>query len=215
MTEDKLEKALLALDVLSHSLVEKAAPVLFRVAETSSEREAAYRLRYEALVDRGAIKPEDMPDGLERDEHDDRGIQVVGWDGDKAIATGRLVTPLPGRLLPTEQGFGLTIEPRGQVIDIGRFTVSREYAQKENRYFVGMLGFCWLQARAHGYYRVCGTAAPGMLRHYRRIGFIVTELAPPHRYYGEDRYPCWYDVVGSVEVLLEKWGTRTVLSANV
>jgi hypothetical protein len=46
-----------------------------------------------------------------------------------------------------------------------------------------------------------------MLRHYRRIGFLVTELAPPHMYYGEARYPCWYDVVGSVLALRERWGS--------
>ncbi len=107
----------------------------------------------------------------------------------------------------TEDAFGLTIEPRGQVVDIGRFTVAHELAVKENRYFAGLLGFCWLEARSHGYIRVCGTASPGMLRHYRRLGFIVTELAPPHVYYGEERFPCWYDVIGSAQVLLKMWGS--------
>ncbi len=210
---ERLNKALQALDLLSRNLIDKAAPVRFEVAQSTPAREAAFRLRYQALVDRGAIKPEEMPDGLERDDQDDRAIQVVGWDGNTAIATGRLVTPVPDQPLPTEQAFGLVIEPRGEVIDIGRYTVSRDYAQKEGRFFVGMLGFCWLEARARGYFRVCGTASPGMLRHYRRIGFIVTELAPPHSYYGEDRYPCWYDVVGSANVLIGKWGTA--MSANV
>ncbi len=190
---ERLNKALQALDLLSRNLIDKAAPVRFEVAQSTPAREAAFRLRYQALVDRGAIKPEEMPDGLERDDQDDRAIQVVGWDGNTAIATGRLVTPVPDQPLPTEQAFGLVIEPRGEVIDIGRYTVSRDYAQKEGRFFVGMLGFCWLE--------------------YRRIGFIVTELAPPHSYYGEDRYPCWYDVVGSANVLIGKWGTA--MSANV
>jgi N-acyl-L-homoserine lactone synthetase len=203
---EKLAVALRALDELSVSLVEKAKPIRFSVAQSRAEQEAAYRLRYQALIDRGAARPEDFPDGLEHDEHDNWAIQVLGWSEGTAMATGRLVTPSPSRLLPTEQSFGLVIEPRGQVVDIGRFTVIREFAQKENRYFTGLLGFCWLEARMRGYIHVCGTAAPGMLRHYRRIGFIVTELAPPHTYYGEDRYPCRYDVVGSAAVLVAKWG---------
>lgn len=206
--EQKLMAALQALDSLAASLVEKSEPVRFGIAGSAAEREAAYRLRYQALLDRGAAQPADFPDGLEHDEADERAIQILGWNGDQPMATGRLVTPTPGQLLPTEQGFGLTIEPRGQVVDIGRFTVIRDFAQKESRYFVGLLGFCWLEARARGYYRVCGTASPGMLRHYRRIGFIVTELAPPHVYYGEERFPCWYDVVGSISALLDKWGAQ-------
>jgi len=121
------------------------------------------------------------------------------------MATGRLVMPTQGQLLPTEESFNLVIEPRGEVVDIGRFTVLRDYAQKENRYFVGLLGFCWLEMRARGYLHVGGTASPGMLRHYRRIGFRVTDLAAPHLYYGEERYPCHFDVVGSADVLLGKW----------
>lgn len=202
----KLEDALAVLETLAQHMVAKAAPVRFAVAQTTAEREAAFHLRYRALLERGSIQPDDFPDGLERDEHDARALQVIGWDGDQAIATGRIVLPRAGYLLPTEAAFGLRLEPQGEVVDIGRYTVAHEWAQKENRYFVGMLGFCWLEARAHGYMRVCGTASTGMLRHYRRLGFIVTELAPPHIYYGEERFPCWYDVVGSTQVLLERWG---------
>lgn len=211
---EKLTPELRALADLSASLVEKAAPICFKVAQSNAEREAAYRLRYQALIDRGVARKEDFPDGLEHDEHDERALQVVGWDGDTPIATGRIVLPALGHRLPTEQAFDLTIEPRGHVVDIGRYTVIREFAQKENRYFTGMLGFCWLETVQRGYIRVCGTASSGMLRHYRRIGFIVTELAPPHIYYGEERFPCWYDVVGSATVLIAKWGTQDKPTTN-
>jgi N-acyl-L-homoserine lactone synthetase len=204
-TPDHLQTVLDALDVLAASLAERAAPIRFGVAQSAEEREAAFRLRSRALIERGSAKPEDFPDSLEHDAHDERAIQVVGWDADRIVATGRIVLPATGQRLPTEEAFGLVIEPSGQVVDIGRFTVAHEIAQKENRYFAGLLGFCWLEARKHGYIRVCGTASPGMLRHYRRLGFIVTELAPPHLYYGEERYPCWYDVVGSAAVLLDRW----------
>src|SRR5262245_22108443 len=125
---EKLAPALQMLEGLSFSLVDKAAPIRFSVAQSLAEREAAYRLRYQALLDRGA-KPADFPDGLEHDEHDERALQILGWDGNNPIATGRIVLPAPNILLPTEQAFGLTIEPRGQVVDIGRYTVLHEYAQ--------------------------------------------------------------------------------------
>ena len=204
---EDIAAVLTALDELSSALIKKAAPLHFTVAQTPAEREAAYRLRGQALIARGSATDEDFPDGLERDAHDERALQAIGWQEDRPVATGRIVLPAPGHLLPTEEAFGLKIEPRGQVVDIGRYTVTHELAVKENRYFAGMLGFCWLRAREHGYMQVCGTASPGMLRHYRRLGFIVTELGPPHVYYGEERYPCWYDVVGSARMLLDKWSS--------
>ncbi|HVO70853.1 MAG TPA: hypothetical protein VMT24_12455 [Aggregatilineaceae bacterium] len=213
--EHNFAESLNALDALAAGLAESAAPVRFAVAQSTAEREAAFRLRGQALIERGAARPEDFPDGMEYDEHDERAVQIVGWHGQWPIATGRLVTPAPGKVLPTEQAFGLTIEPRGQVVDIGRYVVLGKFAQKESRYFVGLLGFCWLEARRRGYIRVCGTASAGMLRHYRRIGFIVTELAPPHVYYGEERFPCWYDVVGSIQVLRAKWGSKGAAEASV
>lgn len=204
---DNLSEVLNALDSLAAAMVKKAAPLQFTVAQSPAEREAAYRLRCQALMERGDASIVDFPDGLEHDTHDERALQTIGWLEDRIVATGRIVLPAPGYLLPTEEAFDLKIEPRGQVVDIGRYTVTHELAVKENRYFAGMLGFCWLQAHEHDYIRVCGTASTGMLRHYRRLGFIVTELGPPHVYYGEERYPCWYDVVGSAQALLNKWSS--------
>jgi N-acyl-L-homoserine lactone synthetase len=205
---DNLQDVLSTLEKLSEAMIAKAAPLRFSVAVSSDEKTAAFKLRCQALIARGSATPADFPDGRERDAHDERAIHVIGKDEtNRIVATGRIVLPAPGKLLPTEDAFGIIIEPHGEVVDIGRFTVIHDLAAKENRYFAGILGFCWLEARRQGYMRVCGTASPGMLRHYRRLGFIVTELAPPHIYYGEERFPCWYDVVGSAEALLKLWGS--------
>ena len=76
------------------------SPFDYRVADSESERSVAYRLRGSAVIDRGWCTADDLPGGMERDEYDDRAIQVIGWDGDVAMSTGRVVLP-PG--LPTEQ----------------------------------------------------------------------------------------------------------------
>src|SRR5215467_3990112 len=80
----------------------------YRVA-TDHEREVAYRLRGSAVIDRGWRDASELADGMERDEYDDRAIHVVGWDGDVAMSTGRVVLP-PG--LPTEDACDLVVEPR-------------------------------------------------------------------------------------------------------
>ncbi|MCC6616876.1 MAG: GNAT family N-acetyltransferase [Anaerolineae bacterium] len=205
---DNLPEILDILEKLSFSMMAKAAPIRFGVAQSSADKAAAFRLRCQALIARGSATTADFPDGMEHDEYDERALQVVGWDeGSVVVATGRIVLPQAGRLLPTEAAFGLALEPRGEVVDIGRYTVAHHLAVRENRYFPAILGACWLEACSRGYLRVCGTASRGMLRHYRRLGFLVTELAPPHVYYGEERFPCWYDVLGSARGLLKLWGS--------
>ncbi|MFN8379549.1 MAG: acyl-homoserine-lactone synthase [Anaerolineae bacterium] len=202
---EALEKQLEALDRFTSLMVERSAPLRFGTAETPEEREAAYRLRGRALIERGNASPSDFPDGLEFDAFDAHGVQVLGWDeSGEVVATARIVLPYGGPL-PIESTFDITIVPHGQVIDAGRFVVAHHLASRENRYFVGLLSFSWLVARKHGYHLVCGVASPGMVRHYRRLGFSVTELAPPKVYYGEERVPCWIDVVGSGSRLESLW----------
>ncbi|MEO8285170.1 MAG: hypothetical protein ABI670_01900 [Chloroflexota bacterium] len=86
------------------------------MAGSEHEKEVAYNLRYEAIVARGWARPEDFPGGIERDV-DERAVQFVGWHGNLPVATGRIVFPEPRRLLPTEEAFGIVIEPAGVIAD--------------------------------------------------------------------------------------------------
>jgi N-acyl amino acid synthase of PEP-CTERM/exosortase system len=108
-----------------------AAPIRFGVAQSAQEREATFRLRYEVSIERGYARPEELPDGLERDEYDDHAVHVVGWHGDRLATTARLVFPEPRSRLPTEAAFDVEIEPRGRVADMGRVIVARDAARSE------------------------------------------------------------------------------------
>jgi hypothetical protein len=57
------------------------SPFGYRVAVDEAERATAYRLRGQTVVDRGWCRPNELPDGQERDGYDERAVQVVGWDG--------------------------------------------------------------------------------------------------------------------------------------
>src|SRR5689334_4026090 len=77
-------------------LLEQAQPITFRVAASDAEKEVTYRLRYEAIMERGWARPEDFPDGLECDSYDERAVHVIGWYGETPVTTGRIVFPEPG-----------------------------------------------------------------------------------------------------------------------
>ena len=198
------QRTLALLDRIAGRVVERAAPVRFAVAAGARGREAAYRLRYAVVVAEGWARPADLPDGLERDEDDDRAIQIIGWVEGRAVATTRVV--LPGEApLPTERAFAIAVEPAGGVVDVGRFAVDRSHAGSGHRTFAGLLGFAWLEARRHGYRRMCGAFTPAMIELFRRMGFQVRTLGPAASYWGEERHPILVDVVASSEALARRW----------
>jgi N-acyl-L-homoserine lactone synthetase len=182
------------------------APIRIGVAESPSEREGAYRLRYQAAIDRGWRQPEDLPGGLERDEYDEHAIHVLAWDGEAIVGTCRLVLPEPGVRLPTEAAFGIRVEPHGRVVDCGRYVVAPRYTNLQHRMLAVLLARSWLELRAGGFSIACGAlVSAAMIRVYRRMGLQVRILAPPRRLWGEERYPIQFDAATSVPALSDRW----------
>jgi N-acyl-L-homoserine lactone synthetase len=204
-----LSATLLAADDLARGLVAAAAPIRLEVARSKAEREAVYRLRYQVVVSRGWARPEDLPEGMERDSFDERAIHILGWDGESLIATARIVLPLKDALLPTEQAFDLVVEPRGQVADMGRQIVSSDYTSPQHRVFAALLARTWLEIRAAGFSLICGDFTAPMLRLYRIMGFQVAQLGPARPFWGEERFPILVDVASSASKLIDRWNQNT------
>jgi len=181
--------ALARTDARAAQLIARAAPLTFRVAQSPAEREAVYRLRYSIVVEKGWAKPEDFPDGLERDAYDDTAVQIVAWDGDELAAAARLVPTVPGHPLPTEEAFGLKIESRTQLMDVGRTCVAQAYRDAQHRVLAGLLGRTWMEMRAGGCTEACGIVAPAVVRMCRGMGFHVVILGAPRLVWGEQRSP--------------------------
>ncbi len=158
-------------DELARGMVAAAALLRFCVAQSQEDRQAVYRLRYEVIIERGWAQPEDLPDGLERDEYDDLAIHIAGWDGTQIAATSRIVLPAPDVAFPTERTFEVKIEPHEQVVDMGRQIVARAYSNVQHLVFAALLGQTWLEMRARGFTRVCGDFTPAVTRLYRLMGF--------------------------------------------
>jgi N-acyl-L-homoserine lactone synthetase len=166
------------------------APLGFRVATTSAQRETAYRLRYRCVIEQGWAGAEEFPDGLERDEHDERAIQILAWDGATVVGTIRLVTPVPGAALPIEAAFDLRVEPVGRVVDGGRLVVASECrADLSLKVLRGLLTRLWLEAHARGYDAIAATAPARLAVLYRRLGVQVEVLGPARFHWGEERLP--------------------------
>ena len=190
---DEDAATLRAVDELMSDAVTRADPIRFDVARTEAERDAVFRLRYRVAIEHGWANPADFPDGRERDAYDAEAIHIVGWDGATLAATSRLVLPNPNRPLPTELAFGLIVEPRGRMLNIDRLTVAPGYSDRRHRTMFALLGASWGQTRAHDCHAWVGISTTAMVRLFRLLGFETPALAPPQRFWNEERVPIFCD----------------------
>jgi hypothetical protein len=172
-------------------------PFDYRVAATDSEREIAYRLRGSAVLDRGWCTASDLPGGMEHDEYDDRAIHVIGWDGHVAMSTGRVVLP-PG--LPTEEACGIVVEPRGEVVDVGRMCVASSHQSLEHAAFIGLMCRLYLVMREHGYRFACGMMSVPARAMMGLFGLQLEILGPERTYWNESRAPVRFSLMSAARL---------------
>jgi hypothetical protein len=170
----------------------------YRVPADASEREVAYRLRARAVLDRGWCTAADVPGGMERDEYDDHAVQVIGWDGDVPMSTGRVVLP-PG--LPTEAACGIVVEPRGGVVDVGRMCVARSHQSLEHAAFIGLMCRLYLVMREHGFGVACGMMSAPARALMRLFGLRLEILGPERAYWNESRAPVRFSLMSAARLL--------------
>jgi hypothetical protein len=187
----------LPLDALVSRMLSRS-PFGYRLAADDSEREIAYRLRAEAVLDRGWCTPDDLPGGLERDGYDDRAIQVIGWDGQVPMSTGRVVLP-PG--LPTEEACGLVVEPRGDVVDVGRMCVAPGYQSLEHAAFIGLMCRLYQVMRENGFGVACGMMSAQARSLVGLLGLRLEVLGPPRTHWNEPRAPVRFSLMSAAKLL--------------
>ena len=192
-----------SLDALARNILTRSG-YRFTLADDDDSRETAYCLRHDAVVDHGWYDEVDGRDrGRERDGYDDRAIHLLGWDGEHAIATGRLVLP-PGSL-PTEDACGLIVEPRGGVVDVGRMTVARSHQGPGHPVFLALLAGLYLEVRARGFDVACGMMSPRARSLVRLLGLQLEMLGDDRRYWGELRAPVRFSVTINATPLSTRW----------
>jgi N-acyl-L-homoserine lactone synthetase len=193
-----------ALDAVARDVLRTLTGLEFRTATSPEEVDATFRLRYEAVVANGWARPEDHPDGRERDADDEHAVCVVCLDGGRVVGCLRLVKPSLGRLLPAERDFDLRLEPEGGVGDAGRVVVAPSHRGALSQLVLtGLMARGWLEARALGFERVVGVASPQAIALYEGLGMRVAALGPPRAYWGEERQPI--EILGATESAVSQY----------
>ena len=168
----------------------------FTIATDEEARLQAFRLRAQAVIEQGWALADELPTGLEHDAYDEFAIHVLVWDEGAAIATGRLV--LPPQLLPTEEVCGLTIEPRGRVVDVGRMAVARSHQSHRHAVFLALLARLYAEVRQRGFAAGCGLVSARARSLMRLLGLPLEVLGDERAHWGEMRTPVRFAITGEV-----------------
>jgi hypothetical protein len=135
---------------------------------------------------------------MERDGYDDRAIHVIGWDGDVAMSTGRVVLP-PG--LPTEEACEIVVEPRGEVVDVGRMCVAPSYQSLEHAALIGLMCRLYLAMREHEFAVACGMMSVPARAMMGLFGLQLEILGPERTYWNEPRAPVRFSLMSAARLL--------------
>jgi N-acyl-L-homoserine lactone synthetase len=195
-------------DAVAKDLLAWLYPLRFAEAADEGEREAAYRLRYRAVLDERMEDPARFPQGMEYDEYDSDAVQILGWDETGPIATCRLVLPAPDRCLPFEKVFGPVARATGPMVEWGRVVVDSHLRGQGGRIFMGLAARGWLSMRSRGLSAAIGVTPERLIRLFRALGFPLVVLGPPRVHWGEERVPILCEGPVAVQTLEHMWFDR-------
>jgi N-acyl amino acid synthase of PEP-CTERM/exosortase system len=158
------------------------APVTICIADTPELLNKIYGLRFSVYTQEvPSFKPEDFPDGLEKDQYDAYSIHIAAIVNDKVVGTLRLVKDSPIGFV-MESAFALPSQiQRDLAVEHSRGIVVKEFRDKG--LYLQMLDFAYEWQRKNN--KPISLGAPNMtkLAHMlKNCGW--TEIGNPTEYHG-------------------------------
>lgn len=175
------------IDLIAERILRRSAPFRFRVACSQAEIDSAQQLRYQTARGQGWAVSGELPFGMERDGYDDGALHVIALYDATMVATARIVLPTPGRKLPIEGAFGVSVP--ASAVELGRLCKVQGCPDPNHGLLLGLIAQAWIEIRTRGFSECCGAAGRTMIRLWQIMGFPVVRLAPARYYWGEERWP--------------------------
>jgi N-acyl-L-homoserine lactone synthetase len=158
----------------------------FKIAETQSELESCYRMRYQVYCkEKHWLPSNNFSNGLETDEYDEKAINIIAYNEDfKPVGTMRILQQKDYGILPfnNHPGFkGKQLE-LSNMAELSRFIVTAE----KDRYYIlkGIIRMIYQTSRKLGIGYWVFVSEPGLIRFLERFSFYFDPICNPSKYYG-------------------------------
>ena len=164
----------------------------FGRAASAEERREVFALRAAAVIEAGWAEPDDLPEGLERDELDARATHLVAVSGGHVVGTLRVAwdrDDVEAQLRLHE----VDLPVEGTMI-LGRLVVHRPWRPRSREVTVGLYGELVRLALEVGVRRGVSFVTESAIRWYRLGGIPLKVVGPPREVTGAPRSPAVFDV---------------------
>ena len=164
----------------------------FGRASSVEERREVFALRAAAVIEAGWVEPDDLPEGLERDELDARATHLVAVSGGRVVGTLRVAwdrDDVEAQLRMHE----VELPVEGTMI-LGRLVVDRPWRPRSREVTVGLYGELVRLALEVGVRRGVSFVTESAIRWYRLGGIPLKVIGPPREVTGASRSPAVFDV---------------------
>lgn len=164
----------------------------FGRASSVEERREVFALRAAAVIEAGWVEPDDLPEGLERDELDARATHLVAVSGGRVVGTLRVAWDR-GDVEAQLRTHELDLPVDGTMI-LGRLVVARLWRPRSREVTVGLYGELVRLALELGVRRGVSFVTESAVRWYRLGGIPLKIVGPPREVTGAPRSPAVFDV---------------------
>lgn len=160
---------------------------------SSSELEAAYRLRYQVYcLEKGYLDAGEYTCGMEADEYDAGAVHIGCYDDNGLVGYARIITPSV-REFPIERHFQLHTVPgsKWNQCEISRLIVATECrATKAMKVLRALVRAVVAEAEKRGLFHAFAVVEAPLLALLRRSGLPFEQIGQVEQYMNTDNYPC-------------------------
>jgi N-acyl-L-homoserine lactone synthetase len=158
----------------------------FKTAESDLDYEKCFRLRCQVYCnEKRWLSPENFPDGLEKDEYDDKAVHVMALDEDfNLVGIMRIIRECDHKRLPYLGHPGLKGKryEAQNLAELSRLVITAE----RNRHLVlkGLFRLVYLTSRRIGVDNWVFVSEPSLIRFGARYNYYFDPICTPAKYYG-------------------------------
>jgi hypothetical protein len=164
----------------------------FGRAATDEQRREVFALRGRTVVDAGWVAEGELPDGLERDDLDERATQLVATSGGRVVGALRVAWDRDD-VEAELRAHGLDLPVEGTMV-LGRLVVDRPWRPRSREVTVGLYAELVRLALELRVARGVSFVTESAIRWYRLSGIPLKVVGPPREVTGMPRAPAVVDV---------------------